>query len=172
MGRSSGRTDLGGGTRRVSCLREGAMDDFFSVEVRRHSSRSTTLRVAGELDIATTPHLEAALTDLSGTVLIDCAELSFIDASGIRALVAASTRLHIQLANVTPFVGRVFEITGTETFLLPSLSPVERARLLRSRARFAMKAARNATENARRLGQVLQPDADDCTARDVHEQSS
>ena len=150
------------------------MDHAFSVEVRRRSSRSTTLGVAGELDLGTMPQLAAALTELSGAVLIDCTDLRFIDASGIRALVAASTRVQIQLVNVTPFVRRVFEITGTDALLAPALSPVERSRLLRSRARFAIRAARNATDNAKQLGVAPRAgdDADDSTAPDAHEGGS
>jgi len=147
------------------------MNHAFSLRVLRRSSRSTTLGVAGELDLATVPQLTAELAELSGGVLIDCTGLSFIDASGIGALVAASTRVEIQLTNVTPFVRRVLEITGNQALLAPALSPVERARLLRSRARFAIRAAHNAIENAKPLGAAPSPEAeaDDSAPPDANE---
>ena len=55
------------------------------------------LRVGGEVDLATAPQLDAALGDLvvatDGDLRIDCAELTFIDSSGISVLVATEQRL-------------------------------------------------------------------------------
>lgn len=55
------------------------------------------LRVDGEIDLATAPELEAALGDLvtatDGDLRVDCAELAFIDSSGVSVLVAIEQRL-------------------------------------------------------------------------------
>jgi anti-sigma B factor antagonist len=55
------------------------------------------LRVGGEVDLATAPQLDAALTELvtatDGDLRIDCAELAFIDSSGVSVLVATEQRL-------------------------------------------------------------------------------
>jgi anti-sigma B factor antagonist len=55
------------------------------------------LRVGGEVDLATAPQLAAALDGLvtatAGDLRVDCAELAFIDSSGISVLVATEQRL-------------------------------------------------------------------------------
>jgi anti-anti-sigma factor len=55
------------------------------------------LRVAGEVDLETAPQLGAALDELvtatDGDLRVDCAEVAFIDSSGISVLVAAEQRL-------------------------------------------------------------------------------
>jgi anti-sigma B factor antagonist len=55
------------------------------------------VRVGGEVDLATAPQLKAALGDLvtatDGDLRIDCAELAFIDSSGVSVLVAIEQRL-------------------------------------------------------------------------------
>lgn len=55
------------------------------------------LHVGGELDIATAPQLRSALTAAMGdgrVVQIDFAELDFIDAAGMRALLEAAEGLN------------------------------------------------------------------------------
>jgi anti-anti-sigma factor len=44
------------------------------------------LVLVGELDIATAPALDAALAGLSGDVIVDCADLEFIDSAGFYCL--------------------------------------------------------------------------------------
>lgn len=46
----------------------------------------------GELDIATVGELKAALEGAHGAVVVDCARLAFIDASGVSALVELKNR--------------------------------------------------------------------------------
>jgi anti-sigma B factor antagonist len=57
------------------------------------------LGVNGEVDLATAPQLEAALAELVtatvGDLRIDCAELAFIDSSGVSVLVATEQRLAV-----------------------------------------------------------------------------
>jgi anti-sigma B factor antagonist len=79
-----------------------------------------TLRLSGEVDMATAPRLRAALDELieSGceTVVLDCRELSFLDSSGIGVLVAARTRMGdggvLVIDSPPPNVRKVLEITG------------------------------------------------------------
>jgi anti-sigma B factor antagonist len=78
--------------------------------------------VEGELDIATAPMLEAGLADLErdgvGTLLLlDLARVRFMDSTGLRALLSARRRAEtsgrrLRLANLSPDVERVFEVTG------------------------------------------------------------
>jgi anti-sigma B factor antagonist len=80
----------------------------------------TFLLVTGDVDIATAGELreagEQAITDVTGTLRIDLSGVTFMDSSGISALVAirnaamASTTLILD--NPSPRVVRVLEITG------------------------------------------------------------
>jgi anti-anti-sigma factor len=42
--------------------------------------------VTGELDIATAPQIDAAFAGLSGEVVVDCRDVTFIDSAGFDAL--------------------------------------------------------------------------------------
>ena len=65
----------------------------------------STVAVRGELDIATRSILDDALTQAielgASIVLVDLAELSFIDATGLGALVSARNRLLAQSRDLT-----------------------------------------------------------------------
>lgn len=79
--------------------------------------------VSGEVDIATSPNLAEALVQFAdGDVIVDLSHVTFIDASGLSALIAA--KRHIERRNgrlvterVSPAVGRVFEIIGVDVGL-------------------------------------------------------
>ncbi len=51
------------------------------------------VRLIGELDLATAPQLRAGLHDLSGPFLLDCEQLTFLDASGLRSLMRQHSRI-------------------------------------------------------------------------------
>jgi anti-sigma B factor antagonist len=55
------------------------------------------LRIEGEVDLATAPRLATALDELvpetGGDLRLDCADLAFIDSSGVAVLVATEQRL-------------------------------------------------------------------------------
>ena len=76
--------------------------------------------VRGDIDIAGGPILDEALTALAptGSVVIDLAEVRFIDSSGLRSLLAAGRAARgrnaaVVLRGVRPEVARLLEITGT-----------------------------------------------------------
>jgi anti-anti-sigma factor len=78
-----------------------------------------TLRPAGELDIASAPRLERALSDREpgDRVVLDLADLEFLDSTGLRVIVHAveAARTHgweLTLRHGPPPVRRVFEISG------------------------------------------------------------
>jgi anti-sigma B factor antagonist len=78
-----------------------------------------TLRPAGELDIASAPRLERALSDRrpGDRVVLDLADLEFLDSTGLRVIVHAveAARTHgweLTLRQGPPPVRRVFEISG------------------------------------------------------------
>ncbi len=86
--------------------------------------RGWTIRVRGEVDIATSPLLRRQLerlVDGDEPIVVDVSEMTFIDSSGLGVLVEMLHRRHdgagITLRGIQEPVRRVFEITGlTELF--------------------------------------------------------
>lgn len=81
-----------------------------------------TVAVDGELDIATAPALESAVSDAfahGGAVELDLAAVPFIDSTGLRCLLNARRRAEqtgrrLTLRNVQGRVSHVLEMTGAE----------------------------------------------------------
>jgi anti-anti-sigma factor len=76
--------------------------------------------VHGDIDVAGGPILEAAILgrESDGPVIIDLADVFFIDSSGLRSLLGASRRArdrgaNVVLRNVRSEVHRLLQITGT-----------------------------------------------------------
>ena len=98
----------------------------FHFTVRVAPGPVTLITVCGELDIATAPAFEDALGEIDfaclTVVVLDLERLDFIDAAGLRAVLAlhaACVHASVALA-VTPgppSVQRVFELTGTDQLL-------------------------------------------------------
>jgi anti-anti-sigma factor len=90
-----------------------------------------TYRLSGELDMATAVTLHEALQHVvaaHGRLVLDMEELSFIDSSGLRALVQLSERMNgagpLVLCNVPPSVRRLLDIVGFEA--LPGIEVEDR----------------------------------------------
>ena len=67
----------------------------FSISTSDRDGRAVVL-IRGELDLATAPDLEAALTerlDAGQDVVVDLRELEFMDSTGLRVLVSAHARV-------------------------------------------------------------------------------
>jgi anti-sigma B factor antagonist len=96
----------------------------FAVQVSPGSY--TRITVSGELDIASARDFQTALSEIDfrsvSRAALDLEELDFIDASGLRAVLALHTackEASVVLA-ITPgprCVQRVFELTGTDQLL-------------------------------------------------------
>jgi anti-sigma B factor antagonist len=78
----------------------------------------------GELDLASAEGLAGALVDLAGsTLVVDLADLSFMDSSGIGALVAARKRIRAQglgdlvVTRPTAIVQKALEIVGLDELI-------------------------------------------------------
>lgn len=75
-------------------------------------------RLCGEVDAHTAPTLAAALGELpADVVMLDMAGVSFMDSSGLRVLMEASTRARegggdLVVARPSPAVARLVEISG------------------------------------------------------------
>jgi anti-sigma B factor antagonist len=94
--------------------------ESFAVHVHTESSH---VRVApvGELDIATAEqlaqHLREIRADGADRILLDLRELTFLDSSGLRTIIALDAEarrdgLELGLVQGPPAVERVFAITG------------------------------------------------------------
>jgi anti-anti-sigma factor len=81
-----------------------------------------TLRLRGELDMLTAPGLLERMEPLCGSpgdVVLECAELSFVDSQGIRAFLRAARALpqgDLVLAHPTGEVRRLLDIVRVEDF--------------------------------------------------------
>lgn len=72
-------------------LRSVDASDSFEVVTEVHADRAV-ITVRGEIDLATGPRLGAALATRGRSVLLDMRDVGFMDAAGIRVLVAAHAR--------------------------------------------------------------------------------
>jgi anti-anti-sigma factor len=86
------------------------------------SEQGTVIAVAGDVDIATAPELRDALVSASGDVTVDLADVSFMDSSGLNALIAgrkhATAIGHRFVVRHEPeLVERAMKVTGVYEFL-------------------------------------------------------
>ena len=90
--------------------------------------------VAGELDLATAPQLERKLRERQSQarlVVLDLRELSFMDSSGVNAIVDANIRAQreggrLVILRGPPHVDRLFSLTGVDRELdIRDLDPAE-----------------------------------------------
>jgi anti-sigma B factor antagonist len=101
-----------------------------------HTRRSVHIAPCGELDIATTPELEQALTDATANsveeIVLDLRELTFMDSTGLRALAQANSRagergVMLSIVRGPRQIERVLEISGLGALLpLVDAPPGER----------------------------------------------
>lgn len=80
------------------------------------------LVLAGEIDTYTAPELQLALADLPEHCIVDLAEVSFIDSSGLRVIVEAHSQRRERGGGMTlrapsPSVERLLEISGVAAHL-------------------------------------------------------
>ena len=91
----------------------------FEVRTER-AGRVHRLIPTGELDIATTPILERAFEAVyegdAAMIIVDLTELSFMDSTGIRALMqmneACEGADRLRIVNGSPAVVKVLDVTG------------------------------------------------------------
>ena len=89
------------------------------------------LRVVGELDMATAPEVQARLAVHRGPAILDLHQVTFIDSTGLRALVVAAQGRHraesLVLRAPSPAVRRLLELTElTEQLAIEPEVPDER----------------------------------------------
>jgi anti-sigma B factor antagonist len=101
--------------------------------VQDHGDHAT-IQVGGEIDVATSPQLQAVLVDLVDRglhqLIIDLEQVSFLDCAGIGMLVDARRRVQehggsLKLVRPRPFVRQVLALTGMTTVFPIDSSPGE-----------------------------------------------
>jgi anti-sigma B factor antagonist len=92
----------------------------FTLRSQRHG-RTHTIAPLGELDVATSPKLEAELLRVEATdatsIVLDLSGLEFIGSTGVKVIVAADTRSRadsnrLVLLRPSEVVSRMFAICG------------------------------------------------------------
>ena len=86
-----------------------------------------TLEVGGELDVATVNQFRRAISTLMGTgcrqIVVDLRETTFLDSSGLGALVWAAHRMQaagggLTVVNPDEQVAKILRVTGVERVLV------------------------------------------------------
>jgi anti-sigma B factor antagonist len=105
----------------------GGTPSDFRISVTEGAA-STVVAVAGELDVATAPALREELYRVVEqgvpAIVVDLADMNFIDSTGLGVLVGALKRVKersgtLELRSLPPSAQRVFEITGlTQAFTI------------------------------------------------------
>jgi anti-sigma B factor antagonist len=97
----------------------------FTTQIKELSDRAAVLELAGEIDLVTAPMLEAqfeSLVELGVTdVVVDATGVTFMDSSGIRALLQGEKIIHSNGSGVylvpSHHVRRLFELVSAEPLL-------------------------------------------------------
>jgi anti-anti-sigma factor len=86
-----------------------------------HGAGAVTIRLAGELDVATAPRVEEELKQAEAgeeaTIVLDLSGLTFMDSTGVRLVLSAHARSRqdsdrLRLVRGPHAVHRVFELSG------------------------------------------------------------
>lgn len=100
-----------------------ALGECFAMEVVDGYEGQHVVCLRGELDVSKADQVRDALIDVAGsTVVADLSGLSFIDARGLAALVAAKQRISasghtLRITGAKRFVRRVFLLGGLDELL-------------------------------------------------------
>ena len=111
--------DSNGSERSARRVTAGASQRFVAA-TEEHESGTPVVSIMGEVDLSTSPALEQTLLeveeDRAGEMIVDLSRCSFLDSSGLRALLATTERSEqpskrpaIVLSN--PSVMRIFQLT-------------------------------------------------------------
>ncbi|GAB2747349.1 STAS domain-containing protein [Amycolatopsis magusensis] len=78
----------------------------------RNPDGATVLKAAGEIDMSNSEALAAALDDLPGRLVVDLAEVDYLDSAGLSVLFARAERLEIV---INPLLASVVTYSGLAT---------------------------------------------------------
>jgi anti-sigma B factor antagonist len=101
--------------------------DQLSIVLERHGHR-VLVRLRGELDIVTAPAFADALNQTNSEIVVDFADLAFVDASGLGVLAHASERAEqdgdqLIVVNAGPLAQRMFTVSGLDHLLAGTDAP-------------------------------------------------
>ena len=73
-----------------------ATKDGLSIE-RGHDNGELVIHLGGEVDLATSPFLEEALSEVADNrvLVLECSAITFLDSSGLRVVLRQATRLSL-----------------------------------------------------------------------------
>lgn len=99
-----------------STHRSSAAPEPFELRVRADGAR-TVVAPHGEVDIATSPQVLAALAETGGDVVLDLREVTFLDSSGLRVIIQHERRAQEEghafgVVPGPPEVQRILEVAG------------------------------------------------------------
>jgi anti-sigma B factor antagonist len=102
---------------------EDQQAETLSVEITFEGDRTAVVRVAGEIDCATSDRVtqasDEAVRDGATRLIFDMSAVTFMDSSGIAALIATRSLADVTLRKPSPAVARLIETTGlTDTFVV------------------------------------------------------
>jgi anti-sigma B factor antagonist len=94
--------------------------EAFDFSVRE--TRSGVWKLVGELDVTGVPDVKDHLAASEGDILLDCADLTFIDAAGLGMFVELHTSceargLKLVIGEPPVFATRLLELTGLDGLL-------------------------------------------------------
>jgi anti-anti-sigma factor len=99
------------------------------------AAAQTVLHLRGEIDCLSSPYLrgilDASIETGSSTVILDLAELDFMDGSGLRVIANAADRLFslggaLAIRSPSELVARMLDITGMAELAIPNPRPAAR----------------------------------------------
>jgi anti-anti-sigma factor len=87
------------------------------------TDEGTVLALRGEIDIASAHLLDAwldAARELDQRIIVDLEGVTFLDSSGLHALLRAREEGPLELRSARPIVARCLELTGVDRLLSPA----------------------------------------------------
>ena len=99
-------------------------DGAFTISSRRLDG-GILVALSGDVDLATAPVIDGELRraeESESLIVLDLSEVSFMDSTGLRAVIACDQRLRdrggsLHLVHIPPQVSRLFELVGVNGHL-------------------------------------------------------
>lgn len=99
--------------------------DHLTAEVILEDAHTAIVRLAGDIDVATSPLITDAIDDAvhrgATQIVLDLSTVTFMDSSGIAALIVIRSTVPVVLRSPSQTVVRLLATTGlTDTFTIES----------------------------------------------------
>lgn len=81
---------------------------------RNIDGETTTVKLDGDIDLYNAEEFRAAITGITGNLVLDCHELNYIDSTGLGVLVAVfkNNGKNVKIIGLKQHLYRIFELTG------------------------------------------------------------